>query len=244
MSNSPDLVAYRSADPEVVRAWTGAADGINDYVKATQAVLDAAGLGQYKVYRHNGWSPGQFAGLAIPAGETAPTGWRMLRDYAVPDRRLKAGKTIDAAIAAVKHPGDPLHKLVGMPPDMLTGGRFLTPGVRLLEDRSALYVTWRADPAGSESFFSGRAEIDLGRWERVPLSRYYAAVEEADRQAADAATAKPQVRECARCLRVLVGEDESGWYYQSPESDPEAPGLTFMGRVHECDGKPHEVRLR
>jgi hypothetical protein len=36
-----------------------------------------------------------------------------------------------------------------------------------------------------------------------------------------------------------VDEDDQGWYYQVPITLPEAPGLTFMDRVHECDGEPH-----
>lgn len=53
----------------------------------------------------------------------------------------------------------------------------------------------------------------------------------------------PTVRRCARCRHVLVDEDGQGWYYQVPVTDPRMPGLTFMDRVHECDGKPHDVRL-
>jgi hypothetical protein len=48
--------------------------------------------------------------------------------------------------------------------------------------------------------------------------------------------------ECQRCRRRLVDLDEVGWFYQKPVTSPEAPGLTFMDRVHECDGKPHSVR--
>lgn len=51
-------------------------------------------------------------------------------------------------------------------------------------------------------------------------------------------------RECARCGHVLVDEDGQGWYYQVPVTDARAPGLTFMDRVHECDGKPHDARPR
>lgn len=53
----------------------------------------------------------------------------------------------------------------------------------------------------------------------------------------------PSTRKCRRCLRTLVGEDELGWYYQVPVTDPEVPGLTFMDRVHECGGQPHNVIL-
>jgi plasmid maintenance system antidote protein VapI len=37
-------------------------------------------------------------------------------------------------------------------------------------------------------------------------------------------------RICARCRRHLVDEDEAGF--------------TFMDRVHECDGRPHDVIIR
>ena len=51
-------------------------------------------------------------------------------------------------------------------------------------------------------------------------------------------------RECARCHHIVVDEDELGWYYQVPVTSPEIPGLTFMDRVHECDGEPHEIVSR
>ena len=46
---------------------------------------------------------------------------------------------------------------------------------------------------------------------------------------------------CARCRRVLVDQDDVGWYYQVSVTDLEMPNLVFMDRVHECDGKPHLV---
>jgi hypothetical protein len=60
----------------------------------------------------------------------------------------------------------------------------------------------------------------------------------------DLATVNLEARGCARCRRVLVDEDETGWYYQAPVTDPDVPGLTFMDRVHECDGQPHKVISR
>ena len=45
--------------------------------------------------------------------------------------------------------------------------------------------------------------------------------------------------DCLRCRRTLVDRDELGWYYQTPVTSPEAPGLTFMDRVHKCEGEPH-----
>jgi hypothetical protein len=64
------------------------------------------------------------------------------------------------------------------------------------------------------------------------------------RRSASAADAAPRNMKCARCLRTLVDEDDVGWYYQTPVTDPEIPGLTFMDRVHECDGMPHDVVAR
>jgi hypothetical protein len=184
-----DPTVYRSRDPEVVQAWIDATDAISGYVQQTQRVLDACGLAGYQAYRHSsGWSPGRFSGLAVPEGEKAPAGWRMLERYAVPDKRTKAGKQVAAALDAVKHPGDPLLKLTGMLPDAQSGrGGFSSPGVRLMENRTAVYVTWSFNPEGRHSFLGGRdAAIDFSRWERVKLSEYYAEAErhEAEREAA------------------------------------------------------------
>ena len=180
---SGDPIVYRSADPSVVKAWNEACAEIYAYVTATQAVLDEAGLGRYKVYRHtSGWSPGRFAGLAIQEGWSPPAGWRMSGSgtYAVPDKRLKAGKQVTAALDAVKHPGGPLLKLIGMPPDTASGRGFTSPQVRMMEDGAALYVIWRTDPDRRESFFrAGQVAVDRGLWQRVKLSGYYAEVERA-----------------------------------------------------------------
>lgn len=59
----------------------------------------------------------------------------------------------------------------------------------------------------------------------------------------------PSERTCTRCHRVLVDEDELGLYYQVPVQENFGPLyeggpdniLTFMDRVHECDGKPHAL---
>jgi hypothetical protein len=177
---------YRSHAAKVVDAWKAAQDGLHEYVRATDDVLERAGLGDYQVYRGNHrWHPWSFAGLAIPEGEKPPKGWRMNAEYAVPDKRTKAGKEIAAALAAVKHPGAPFHKVPGMPNDVCYPGGFTSPGARLLEDGNALYVSWRIDPAGCrESFSSPTTEIDDALWHRVPLSEYYAEVERAEAAAA------------------------------------------------------------
>lgn len=99
---------------------------------------------------------------------------------------------------------------------------------------------------GSDLFWCCTDEDVAVQW----LRDITGAAEACDRQAelqdeiADAASANQAARECARCGRVLVAEDEQGWYCQVPVTDPRAPGLTFMDRVHECDGKPHDARPR
>jgi hypothetical protein len=184
---------YRTADPDVLKAWRDAFTAINAYVAETDAVLDAAGLGRYGYLRSNAsFHPGKFAGLEIAAGGDLPSGWRLNTDgYAVPDRRYKAGRDIDAALKSVKHPGSPLWKLDGMPPGLLTGGGYITPAVRLLEDGAALYAVWQQDPERlGESFSRGKAEINHAKWVKVErLSDYYREVERAG--AAKAAEATP-----------------------------------------------------
>jgi hypothetical protein len=174
---------YRTADPEVLKAWRDAFAAINAYVAETTAVLDAAGLSMYGYIRSNAsFNPGRFAGLEIATGGDLPSGWRMSADgYAVPDKRYKAGRDIDGALKAVKHPGSPLWSLSGMPSDLLTGGSYITPAVRLLDDGTVLYAVWREDP---ESFSRGNARIDHDRWAKVKLSDYYAAAERADAEKA------------------------------------------------------------
>ncbi len=67
--------------------------------------------------------------------------------------------------------------------------------------------------------------------------------DELEARIAEHAAARHAVRRCARCGHVLVDEDDAGWYYQTPVTDPRMPGLTFMDRVHECGGQSHDVRV-
>jgi hypothetical protein len=186
-----DLIVYRSRAPEVLEAHKAAREATRTYAKQTQAVLDAAGVGGYKVWLSTGhWDYGAFRGIDIPEGQEVPRGWRKAKDFAVPDKRTKAGRETGAALRAVKHPGDPMAQVPGMPLDILTPGGFQSPGVRVLEDGAALYVTWRRDPNEAQGSFSGKYEpVDTTLWGRVKLSEYYAAVEaaEAQRETAGAA---------------------------------------------------------
>ena len=183
---SGDLFAYRSDKPEVITAWKTACDAVDEYIAKTNAVLEDAGLGDRQVYRDSGGSRiGRFAGIAVPDREKPPAGWRISPAsyaYAVPDRRYRAGREVKAALDAVAHPGSPSGRMPGMPPYLLARGRHYQAGIRLIENESALYVTWGTDP---EALESPVVLVDSALWERIPLSRYYAAVESADAAEAD-----------------------------------------------------------
>lgn len=181
-----DPVVYRSDVPSVITAWTDACDALEQYLARTRQILKDAGLGEYEIYRRNGWNSGMVAGIGIPAGGEVPEGWRMQPAYervAVPDKRRAAGKTVSAALEAVPHPGVRSSRLPGMPAYVLAGGRMLTPGVRLLDSGAALWAEWARDP---ETATRGAGSIDKTLWSREPLSRYFTAVE-APGQAAEAA---------------------------------------------------------
>jgi hypothetical protein len=182
-----DLYVYRSRDPEAVAAWIAACDAVEDYVAQTAAILKDAGLGGYQVYRDTSLSPGRFAGLAIPHGGKPPPGWRMGARFAVPHRGTKAGREVYAALEAVKHPGDPGSRIPGMPGMIVRVSRIHRPGVRVLENGAALYVTWSTEPRDTaDSFVHSKSEVDPGRWQRIPLSEYYAEVERTDAAKAEA----------------------------------------------------------
>jgi hypothetical protein len=76
------------------------------------------------------------------------------------------------------------------------------------------------EPDKADDFIADRhADLDAGE--------FGGAMTDADYYDRISATEK---RLCARCRRVLAGEDDEGWYY-------EIPG----GRVYWCDDAPHLV---
>jgi hypothetical protein len=182
-----DQAVYRSSAPEVTRAWDDALRALDDYRVATTDALEAARVGGYPVYRHAGhWSFGRVSGIQVADGADVPEGWRIVRDTdrAMPDKRTKAGRAIWQALEDIELPGNPLSRLPGMPADLLTGLRLISPSVRLIGD--ALYAVWAADPAGNTGDLrrSGQpCEVDLNLWERVKLSEYYAVIEALEAEA-------------------------------------------------------------
>jgi hypothetical protein len=184
-----DPFVYRSRDPQVVGSWKAACDALTAYVAETDAALARAGLNDRKVYRStNSWSYGAVRGIAIDDGAEVPRGWRMTTRYAVPDKRIKAGKEIAATLDAITHPGAPTRHLPGMPEDAINrNGSFSGPSVRVLENGAAIYAEWSMDPDGRESFMHGKAVVDHSLWEPAPLSEYYAAREASEKERAGAA---------------------------------------------------------
>ena len=171
-----DLTVYRTADPDTIRIWRDACTAVDTYIDRIRDVLAAHGAGEYAVMtRTDGWRPCEFAGIRVPPGEHPPDGWRRGQDCEIPDRRVKAGQAIAAALAEVIHPGSPKNSLKGMPSMVYTGAGLAHPGAELLEGGTALYVRWgRGDPeaTGGERRDPG-GSVDHGIWERIPLSRYY-----------------------------------------------------------------------
>jgi hypothetical protein len=169
-------IVYRSRDPQVIGTWQEMTWAIADYVAAVGKILAAAGADGYPaVYDTKDRYHGRFTGLAVPPDKQLPPGWRMNGDCAVPDTCRAAGRWVAAALAEVKHPGDPRQALIGMPGDVLTPDGLTGCGVQLLEDGAALYVTWRGSALTSGAVTGTATAVDLRLWERADPGEYHAA---------------------------------------------------------------------
>jgi hypothetical protein len=180
-------VVYRTTSPGVLVAWTAANTALDTYIDRTHAILEAAGLGDYQVWRgKDPASAGHVAGIEIPEGTKPPGGWSIspapadseYRLMATPGRYSAAGRDIDDALRAVPNPGWPLPRLPGMPP---TVEWCIYPDIRLLGNGTALYAKWPVAPEGKRSWFvEGPIHVNLGFWEQVSLALYRAELERAD----------------------------------------------------------------
>jgi len=182
--------AYRSRHPDVLAAFTAAQDATNAYSKAVFAALAEHGMGEHQAAVSSGaFSAGRFLGVVAEKDEIIPDGWRMSqagnRILAVPDKRTRAGKAAAAALAGLSSPGE--CRLPGMPGQVLVAedasfsSRVCVPGVRLLEDASAVYVTWSTSlEAATGMDHRSLVSADAAYWEPVRLSAYWAAIEIAD----------------------------------------------------------------
>lgn len=106
-----------------------------------------------------------------------PVGWRVTvssgHTVLVPVKRSKAGKALAARFDELRVPKP---SLVGMPCIVVRDGRWHEPGYGLLDGR--LYCKWSGD-VSDEDLTSGRwgKPADLTMWRPVPLSEFYALVE-------------------------------------------------------------------
>lgn len=164
--------AYRCTDPSVAEAFQA---WKHEYDTHRRRVIDeAAAIGKNtgalmtKTVFGN-----RIVGLAPDDPNDPPAGWKYMRNKnkLYPDRRTKAGKQAAAWLdsAQPKAHIEFLHQH-GMPSDHMNGGQCYTPGAQLVDGE--LLVNWGCDLP---------AERVTGPWERIPLSRYYAAIEAAEK---------------------------------------------------------------
>ncbi|WP_435111628.1 hypothetical protein [Nocardiopsis synnemataformans] len=116
--------------------------------------------------------------------DQAPVGWRILREdpgVLVPARRTVAGREIARQLSAIPF-SDRRKELPGSMPDIASNRDhtfFISPGSGVYGGH--LYVYWSDELDERDA---GR--IDPSVWERVPLSIYYLAVEQHEREAVSA----------------------------------------------------------
>lgn len=167
--------AYRCTDPAVTHAFQQWKD---DYETHRRRVIDEAEqlgnntgvMGTQSIFGL------RIVGLATDDPDTPPAGWKYskAKGYLRPDRRTKAGKEADAWLKKAQPPSHLtfLHDH-GMPTDNIRAtGQIYMPGAEVVD--GDLLVFWGCDVP---------AEKVTGPWERIPLSRYYAAIEKAEANA-------------------------------------------------------------
>lgn len=168
----PDRIAYRSRAPRALAVWEAyqkQREAFNDQLRATLAELGLTGRDVLRREHH-------VVGVRYSDGDI-PDGWRVSADkpdMIIPDRRTRDGKAVAKTLGALRIP-DPRDDLPGgMPGEVMDWDRasLLVAGLTFAAD--ALYVTFQA-PRMPEEYAE---HIDPDIWEQVPLSVYYAAVEQ------------------------------------------------------------------
>jgi hypothetical protein len=180
-----DKVVYRSTHPDVLAAYHAIQDDYRDFVAWMRSVVaEHDPTGERHPISVKGSACLWFVGMSHEDGQPIPDGWRRSAKtgYLVPDRRRAAGKRLAQTMESRSQKFSPAERIeaAGMPGILWGPSRFFTGGFDLLEDDAAVYAPWSGE---AEPLLDGK--VDLGRWERVPLSRYYAAVEARDAAAAE-----------------------------------------------------------
>lgn len=188
----PDECAYRSTHPDVLAAWEKRCTDSVAWNEAVFAWCDELGIPRRIMLAGD-----QLTGFPDPGTAAIPDGWRITErrgaQVMVPDQRTKVGKA--AAKRLRDFPRHPVASdLPGMPDEVwVPAGRFdgacaihRAQGVTLHD--GALWVRWQLRPEVVEAPRGGlpntmpdfrRQVFDGALWERVKLSEYHAAVEEA-----------------------------------------------------------------
>ena len=158
--------AYKNTDLAALAAWNTA---VEQHREASRNALDGAErIGKNKglmVQRSIGEE--EFVGLAPIDPADPPEGWRYVRNRFEP-RRGKAGDNARAWLKSVQLPQlRDIMQQHGLPKILFKGGMMRTPGMFMHD--GVIYASYTAEPD------------DIGpAWERIPLSEYYAAQEQAD----------------------------------------------------------------
>jgi hypothetical protein len=180
----PDLVVYRSEHPDVLAVIADFEAEHKAWDEKAHALLAELGFADRAwMVRH--LSDGmRITGVAVRDGdrENPPAGWKVAegdRPVLTPDKRRKAGKDAQARIDKCQPPTHPRVRLPGMPGVYFSEHRIHYPNLRDLGD-GAIYVEWSTEvpELAADGDDKRRASgVDLGIWQRIKLSEFYAAVE-------------------------------------------------------------------
>lgn len=181
-----DLIVYRSAHPDVLAAVERYRADYDAWRTRAKDLLRNLGFEDRTWFVTTAIHSWHLVGVTDDGGQEPPSGWRrtVKNDQAVlvPDKRRAYGKHIARQLDECAPPAGPQTRLPGMPGDHLGRGRLFMPGLR--EMQGAVWVTWGCAVPENEADGPGAAHqataVDLGVWERVRLSAFYAAIEQQD----------------------------------------------------------------
>lgn len=175
---------YRSTHPDVLAARDAWHAAITEWPDRAAALLDELYLPGHNLLIHTGTGGKRWLGGVTRDGIAPPQGWRQTTageyDVIQPDKRTREGRAAAALLDECRPPDEQNRWLPGMPPLHWGDQAMATPGVQEMD--GAVWATWSitvpelAPDADPEQGRRGD-HVDLARWERVPRSRYYAAVE-------------------------------------------------------------------